>query len=385
MVLSDFLATDWERPLRRLAARHEVVAVTVDDPRERTLPDAGVLWLEDAESGQLVQVDTTARRTRDALARHTERRRLERARMITSAGRGPGGAGGGAGLCADPAAGIRGAGAPAASRVMLLLLALLQQGAPTVGDTIWLVRTVAVPSGSAVRPAAWNPTGDLETLGPPRVTTRGDSVEIAYPVVVWLAGSRTVDVPGPLLLLAGGGVDSIPAERMTVTVASVLPAGVPDSLLRIQPAAQPVVRGERTLRSLHRHCCCWRRCCCFRCTCFWRRRGKPLPRVRRAAAPALPLERWADAGEVRVVLAAATSALRDAIARAVPEASPAVDVPQVTRRGARRAARLAARRDRRRAGCAGGSALHARRRSPMPPDSRRGPGPSQRNSRKAAA
>ena len=86
VVLSDFLATDWERPLRQLAARHEVVAVTVDDARERTLPEAGVLWLEDAETGQLVQVDTTARRTRDALARHTERRRLERARMITSAG-----------------------------------------------------------------------------------------------------------------------------------------------------------------------------------------------------------------------------------------------------------------------------------------------------------
>lgn len=161
---------------------------------------------------------------------------------------------------------------------MLLLLALLQQGAPTVGDTIWLVRMVAVPGGSAVRPASWNPTGDLETLGPPRVTTRGDSVEIAYPVVVWLPGSRTVDVPGPLLLLAGGGVDSIPAERMTVTVASILPAGVPESALRIQPAAQPVMRGERTPRSLlamlllatlllvpvHR---------------LWRRRGKPLPRV----------------------------------------------------------------------------------------------------------
>ena len=86
VVLSDFLATDWERPLRRLAAKHEVVAVTVDDPRERALPDAGVLWLEDAESGRLVQVDTTARRTREALARHTERRRLERARMITAAG-----------------------------------------------------------------------------------------------------------------------------------------------------------------------------------------------------------------------------------------------------------------------------------------------------------
>jgi hypothetical protein len=41
----------------------------------------------------------------------------------------------------------------------------------------------------------------------------------------------------------------------------------------------------------------------------------------------LPLERWADAGEVRVVLAAATSSLRDVIARAVPEATPATDVP----------------------------------------------------------
>jgi hypothetical protein len=211
---------------------------------------------------------------------------------------------------------------------MLLLLALLQQGAPTVGDTIWLVRTVAVPRGSAVRPASWNPAGDLETLGPPRITPRGDSVDIAYPVVVWLAGSRTVDVPGPLLLLAGGGVDSIPAERMTVTVASILPAGVPDSLLQIQPASQPVVRGERTVRPLlllvlltgllllpvHL---------------LWRRRGKSPARAAPPPVPALPLERWADAGEVRIVLAAATSLLREAIARAVPEATPAIDLPQL--------------------------------------------------------
>lgn len=211
---------------------------------------------------------------------------------------------------------------------MLLLLALLQQGAPTVGDTIWLVRTVAVPPGAAVRPPSWNPTGDLETLGPPRVTARWDSVEIAYPVVVWLAGSRTVDVPGPLLLLAGGGVDSIPSERMTVTVASILPAGVPESLLQIQPAAQPVVRGERTLRSLLA-LLALAAIAIIPVHLLWRRRGKALPRVPAPTAPPLPLERWADAGEVRVVLAAATFALRDTIARAVPEASPAVDVPQV--------------------------------------------------------
>lgn len=211
---------------------------------------------------------------------------------------------------------------------MLLLLALLQQGAPTVGDTIWLVRTVAVPSGSAVRPAAWNPTGDLETLGPPRVRTRGDSVEIAYPVVIWLPGSRTVEVPGPLLLLAGGGVDSIPAEGMTVTVASILPAGIPDSLLQIQPAAEPVVRGERTLASVLA-LLLLTTLLLIPIHLLWHRRGKALPRVPARPALSLPLERWADAGEVRVVLAAATASLRDAIARAVPEATPAVDVPQV--------------------------------------------------------
>ena len=47
---------------------------------------------------------------------------------------------------------------------MLLLLALLQQGAPTVGDTIWLARTGAVPSGSAVRPVAWNPRDSRATF-----------------------------------------------------------------------------------------------------------------------------------------------------------------------------------------------------------------------------
>src|SRR2546425_13353430 len=40
-VLSDFRAEAWEDPLARLAAAHDVVAITIDDPRERNLPDAG--------------------------------------------------------------------------------------------------------------------------------------------------------------------------------------------------------------------------------------------------------------------------------------------------------------------------------------------------------
>jgi uncharacterized protein (DUF58 family) len=86
VVLSDFLASNWEKPLRRLAARHEVVAVTVDDARERQLPHAGILWLEDAETGRQVLVDTSARRSREAVTRQSERRRLERGKVLAAAG-----------------------------------------------------------------------------------------------------------------------------------------------------------------------------------------------------------------------------------------------------------------------------------------------------------
>lgn len=60
VVISDFLApTGWERPLRKLAVRHDVLAVEVVDPRELELPDVGVLELVDPESGAVHEVQTT--------------------------------------------------------------------------------------------------------------------------------------------------------------------------------------------------------------------------------------------------------------------------------------------------------------------------------------
>ena len=86
VVLSDFAATDWDRPLRQLASRHEVVAVTVDDPRERDLPDAGWIELEDQEQGQQVLVDAGDPHVRARVALLADRRRAERARALRSAG-----------------------------------------------------------------------------------------------------------------------------------------------------------------------------------------------------------------------------------------------------------------------------------------------------------
>jgi uncharacterized protein (DUF58 family) len=75
VVVSDFLdgledpeAPAWERPLRRLAQRHQVLAIEVLDPRELELPDVGVLTLVDAETGQRREITTTSRRMRERYA-----------------------------------------------------------------------------------------------------------------------------------------------------------------------------------------------------------------------------------------------------------------------------------------------------------------------------
>jgi len=59
VLVSDFItAPGWELPLLRLTERHEVVAIRLLDPREYDLPDAGVIVVEDAETGEQLLVDS---------------------------------------------------------------------------------------------------------------------------------------------------------------------------------------------------------------------------------------------------------------------------------------------------------------------------------------
>jgi uncharacterized protein (DUF58 family) len=58
-ILSDFITgPGWEKPLARLANRHDVIAVRLSDPLELRLPDLGLLTFQDAESGEQLFVDT---------------------------------------------------------------------------------------------------------------------------------------------------------------------------------------------------------------------------------------------------------------------------------------------------------------------------------------
>ncbi len=74
VVLSDFLTPEPVGPWRRVARRGELVAVRLIDPLEEELPEAGILALEDAETGRRRIVDTGSRRLRSAYSRMAEAR-----------------------------------------------------------------------------------------------------------------------------------------------------------------------------------------------------------------------------------------------------------------------------------------------------------------------
>jgi len=69
-VVSDFLADHdaFERLLRATAHRHDVVCIPVADPAESSLPDVGLVELEDPETGDLVLVDTSSAKVRRSFA-----------------------------------------------------------------------------------------------------------------------------------------------------------------------------------------------------------------------------------------------------------------------------------------------------------------------------
>jgi uncharacterized protein (DUF58 family) len=75
VVVSDFLGSmDWERPLRGLSARHEMVCVEILDPRDIDLPEVGTIVLADPESGRQREVHATPLLRREFAAAAAEHR-----------------------------------------------------------------------------------------------------------------------------------------------------------------------------------------------------------------------------------------------------------------------------------------------------------------------
>jgi len=63
-LISDFIATDFEKALAAVRGKHDVIAIRTSDPRETALPDVGLISLEDSETGEVVVVDSRSSRVR---------------------------------------------------------------------------------------------------------------------------------------------------------------------------------------------------------------------------------------------------------------------------------------------------------------------------------
>ena len=85
-LISDFLGAGYERPLAVANRRHDVVAVSVGDPRERSLPDVGFILLQDAETGETMELDTRHPTVRDIFRERYEDRTRRLSEGLRSAG-----------------------------------------------------------------------------------------------------------------------------------------------------------------------------------------------------------------------------------------------------------------------------------------------------------
>ena len=64
-VLSDFLSPEFEKPLKIASKKHDIIALRIFDKRENSLPNVGIIPLQDAENNSISYVDTSSKKVRE--------------------------------------------------------------------------------------------------------------------------------------------------------------------------------------------------------------------------------------------------------------------------------------------------------------------------------
>ena len=188
-----------------------------------------------------------------------------------------------------------------------------QQGLPTVGDTVTIIRRILARPGVVIEARAPADSTIATLISAPVLTREGDSVRIAYTIAVWTAGRNELVLPGPVLVDQRGHVDTLTESRVTLDVASVLPVAKAANTIKPQAARPWLPRADRSglpfaalvpltlllIAALH-----WR----------WRRRG-PRPEQPSVVAPVplteARLNAWIAAGESRLALEHLDALVRD--------------------------------------------------------------------------
>ncbi|MBI5678477.1 MAG: DUF58 domain-containing protein [Planctomycetes bacterium] len=85
-IVSDFIANDYAHAVRIANKRHDMIAITIVDPREQELPNVGFIELRDAESDEILLLDTADSLARREFGALNNRRRQEQSRLFRSMG-----------------------------------------------------------------------------------------------------------------------------------------------------------------------------------------------------------------------------------------------------------------------------------------------------------
>ncbi len=80
--VSDFQAGDFSRELAVSGRRHDFIAVHVQDEREKVLPNIGIITLEDAETGEQIEINTADRKTRERFSALADGDKSELTRVL---------------------------------------------------------------------------------------------------------------------------------------------------------------------------------------------------------------------------------------------------------------------------------------------------------------
>lgn len=83
-LVSDFLSEDYKKALQMANKKHDIVAITITDPREQSFPNVGFIELEDAESGETVIIDTTDASLMNLYSSQAEKQRVNREKLFKS-------------------------------------------------------------------------------------------------------------------------------------------------------------------------------------------------------------------------------------------------------------------------------------------------------------
>ena len=197
---------------------------------------------------------------------------------------------------------------------------------PTVGDTIWLVRALAVPPAWQVRAGKLEPTEDVEPLTEPSVRRVAGAWVVRYALAAWKPGAHRLVLPPIWRLGPDGRADSTAGGVATFGVASVIPDSLKDPTPQgaLAPlrgvhhdALPPLVAVGIAIALL------------VAGVAVRRRPPRTLaPRPQVPVEREVPDARWLAAGEPKAVVARAMWRLRTALAKTVPDAHPALDTAE---------------------------------------------------------